>query len=169
MNFQTVYDQLFSWCQQRDFAGHDPFDALNSRLFQATPLAQSRNARFIWTQVIKRSPADVRPLIRVPAERNAKGIALFALSQIANHRRLRSRESEIVVRNFLSGLLSMKVDGYSGACWGYNFDWQSRNFFAPRGTPTIVPTAFAARALIESGQDLRDEERSVCDFIMNDL
>ena len=33
--------------------------------------------------------------------------------------------------------------------WGYNFDWQSRNFFAPRGTPTIVPTAFAARALIE--------------------
>jgi len=63
--FQAAYDQLFSWCQQRDFAGHDPFDALNSRLFQATPLAQSRNARFIWTQVVKRSPADPRALIRV--------------------------------------------------------------------------------------------------------
>ncbi|HEY0366629.1 MAG TPA: hypothetical protein VGC73_09165, partial [Pyrinomonadaceae bacterium] len=75
--FQAAYDQLFSWCQQRDFAGHDPFDALNSRLFQATPLAQSRNARFIWTQVVKRSPADVRAVIRVPAQRNAKGIALF--------------------------------------------------------------------------------------------
>jgi len=170
--FQSAYDQLFSWCQERDFAGHDPFDALNSRLFQATPLAQSRNARLIWTQAVKRSPADFRNVIRVPAERNAKGIALFSLAQIANHHRLRSEESEIAVRNFLSGLLSMKVDGYSGACWGYNFDWQSRNFFAPRGTPTIVPTAFAARALIEAGrifQNLHDEARSVCDFIMNDL
>ena len=168
--FQAAYDQLFSWCQQRDFAGHDPFDALNSRLFQATPLAQSRNARFIWTQVVKRSPADPRALIRVPVERNAKGIALFALAQIANHRRLKTAECERTVREFLAGLVSMKIEGYSGACWGYNFDWQSRNFFAPRNTPTIVPTAFAARALIEAGsQDGHDEARSVCEFIVKDL
>jgi hypothetical protein len=175
MNFQSAYDQLFSWCQQRDFAGHDPFDALNSRLFQSTPLAQSRNARFIWTQLGKRSPADFRTLARVPAERNAKGIALFALAQIANHRRLKTDESKMQVQEFLSGVLSMKLGGYSGVCWGYNFDWQSRNFFAPRDTPTIVPTAFAARALIEAGQDLqdfqdlRDTVRSVCDFIIKDL
>src|SRR6185312_14101964 len=112
--FQAAYDQLFSWCQQRDFAGHDPFDALNSRLFQATPLAQSRNARFIWTQVVKRSPADPRALIRVPAERNAKGIALFTLAQIANHRRVKTEESATAVRSFLSALLAMKADGYSG-------------------------------------------------------
>src|SRR5215204_5258271 len=122
MNFQTVYDQLFSWCQQRDFAGHDPFDALNSRLFQATPLAQSRNARFIWTQVVKRSPLDVRGLVRVPAERNPKGMALFALAQFGHHQQ-EARES-------IEALLAMKLDGYSGAAWGYNFDWQSRNFFA---------------------------------------
>jgi hypothetical protein len=172
---QSVYDQLFSWCQEHDFAGHDPFDALNSRLFQSTPLARSRNARFIWTQLAKRSPADFRALARVPAERNAKGIALFALAQIANHRRLKTEESENQVREFVSGLLSMKLEGYSGACWGYNFDWQSRNFFAPRDTPTIVPTAFAARALIEAVQDLhgfhdlQDTARSVCDFILRDL
>ena len=177
--FQTAYDELFSWCRQHDFAGHDPFDALNSRLFQATPLAQSRNARFIWTQLVKRSPADVRALARVPAERNAKGIALFALAQIANCRRLRTREAMASAREFLSWLMAMRVDGYSGAAWGYNFDWQSRNFFASRNTPTIVPTAFAARALIEGqdlqdlGRDLQDEylraARSVCDFILKDL
>lgn len=165
--FQAAYNQLFSWCQQRDFAGHDPFDALNSRLFQATPLAQSRNARLVWTQAVKRSPADPRALIRVPAERNAKGIALFTLAQIANHRRLKTAEYEAAVRDFLDGLLSMKIDGYSGACWGYNFDWQSRNFFAPRNTPTIVPTAFAARALTEAG--MHEEARSVCEFIVKDL
>jgi hypothetical protein len=167
--FQAAHDELFSWCREHDFAGHDPFDALNSRLFQSTPLAQSRNARFIWTQLVKRSPSDFRTLARVPAERNAKGIALFALAQLANYRRVQTEESAEQVHDFLSGLISMKLDGYSGACWGYNFDWQSRNFFAPRDTPTIVPTAFAARALIEAGQDFQDILRSVCDFILKDL
>ena len=168
--FQAAYDQLFSWCREHDFAGHDPFDALNSRLFQSTPLAQSRNARLIWTQLVKRSPSDFRTLARVPAERNAKGIALFTLAQIANYRRTKTEESEKEVHSFLSGLLSMKLQGYSGACWGYNFDWQNRNFFAPRDTPTIVPTAFAARAFIETGQDeYLATARSVCDFILRDL
>ena len=185
--FQTSYDELFSWCRQHDFAGHDPFDALNSRLFNATPLAQSRNARFIWTQLVKRSPADVRALIGVPAERNAKGIALFALAQIANYRRIKTKEAAESVHEFLSWLMAMRVDGYSGAAWAYNFDWQSRNFFASRNTPTIVPTAFAARALVEGArvltavrqdeqdlaQDLQNDylraARSVCDFILKDL
>ncbi len=181
--FQKAHDELFSWCRQHDFAGHDPFDALNSRLFQATPLAQSRNARFIWTQLVKRSPADVRALVRVPSERNSKGVALFALAQIANYRRVKSQEAADAVQEFLSWLLAMRVDAISGAAWGYNFDWQSRNFFAPRNTPTIVPTAFAARALVEGAralrdgrdfsQDLQDEclktARGVCEFIRKDL
>jgi hypothetical protein len=174
--FQSVYDELLSWCRQHDFAGHDPFDALNSRVFRATPLAKSRNARLIWTQLLKRSPADFRVLAGVPAERNAKGIALFALAQIANYRRVKTEECADQARSLLFELLSMKLDGYSGACWGYNFDWQSRNFFAERDTPTIVPTAFAARALIEAAQDLPDLQdtclqtaRSVCDFILQDL
>ncbi|HVF21443.1 MAG TPA: hypothetical protein VM941_00130 [Pyrinomonadaceae bacterium] len=170
----TIYEQLFSWCRERDFAGHDPFDALNSRLFQATPLANSRNARLLWTQLVKRSPADLRRVARVPAERNPKGIALFALAQLATHRRLQTEASARQARDLLAMLLSLKVEGFSGAAWGYNFDWQSRNFFAPRGTPTVVPTAFAARAFIEAARQFEDDEylnvaRSVCDFLLSDL
>src|ERR1043165_5838853 len=173
-DLETVYDQLLAWCREHDFAGHDPFDALNSRLFQATPLANSRAARLVWTQLLKRSPADLRAVALVPAERNSKGIALFALAQLATWRRLRNEESELQARNLLAMLLSMRVEGCSGAAWGYNFDWQSRNFFAPRGTPTVVPTAFAARALIEAARAFHDDEylsaaRSVCDFILRDL
>ena len=161
--FRTSYDQLLTWCRNHDFAGHDPFDALNSTLFQATPLANSRNARFIWTQLIKRSPVDLRALIRVPEQRNPKAIALFALA-------LR-KVSEAEARSLLSDLLDLKLEGYSGAAWGYNFDWQSRNFFAPRGTPAIVPTAFAARAFVETADDPEclQVARSVCDFILRDL
>src|ERR1041385_605582 len=68
----------------------------------------------------------------------------------------------------------MSLKGFKGACWGYNFDWQSRSFFVPRGTPTIVPTAFAARALCEAAEVLSRDEylpfaRTICDFILNDL
>ena len=172
--FQTAYDQLFSWCKQNDFAGHDPFDALSSRFFQASPLAQSRNARLIWTQIIKRSPADFRSLVRVPSERNAKGIALFALAQIARYRRTKTDDSAKQAHAFLSALLSMRVNDYNGAAWGYNFDWQSRNFYARRNTPTIVPTAFAARAFTEAATTFQRADylrvaRSVCDFILQDL
>ena len=170
--FNTAYDELFNWCRVHDFAGHDPFDALNSRLFQSTPLAQSRNARFIWTQLVKRSPVDVRALTGVPAERNAKGIALFALAQISHYRTVKTEESKQQAQQMLAVLVSMKLDGFTGAAWGYNFDWQSRAFYATKTVPTIVPTAFAVRALVEASRnfpELQDEARSACEFIVNDL
>ena len=80
---ERVYEELRAWCRERGHAGHDPFDALNSRLFRATPLKHSRLARLAWTQAFKRSPVNLRPLALVPAGRNAKGTALFALAALA--------------------------------------------------------------------------------------
>ncbi|MDQ3666369.1 MAG: hypothetical protein M3410_07190 [Acidobacteriota bacterium] len=173
----TIHDaftELFAWCRTHNFAGHDPYDALNSRLFQATPLRHSRRARLAWTQFVKRSPIDLRSICLVPAGRNSKGIALFALAALANYRSSKANEAEIEARQLVNDLLSMRLEGWSGAAWGYNFDWQSRVFFAPRGTPSIVPTAFAARAFIEAAQAFDDETylktaRSACDFILQDL
>ncbi len=173
-SLDAVHDTLFAWCRKNDFAGHDPFDALNSRLFQATPLRNFRTPRLLVTQLAKRSPVSLRGVTRVPPQKNAKGIALFALAALANYRRKPSAETETVARDLIADLLQLEIKGYSGAAWGYNFDWQSRNFFAPRGTPTIVPTAFAARALVEAFDAFRDPQylstaQSVCDFILKDL
>src|SRR5262249_20188678 len=157
-----------------DFAGPDPYDGLNSRLFQSTPLRNSRFARLVWTQFFKRSPINFRTLAGVPPERNAKGIALFALAALADYRHTGTKEAEIEARELLDDLIGMSLKGFKGACWGYNFDWQSRSFFAPQGTPTIVPTAFAARALCEAAEVIDASAylpyaRTICDFILNDL
>ncbi|MFY9622650.1 MAG: hypothetical protein WAM70_12670 [Pyrinomonadaceae bacterium] len=170
----TAHSDLLNWCRANDFAGHDPYDGLNSSLFQATPLRHSRAARLAWTQLLKRAPFNLRKISGVPAERNAKGIALFALAALADYRRLQTKEAEVEVRELLDDLIGMSLKGFRGACWGYNFDWQSRSFFAPKGTPTIIPTAFAARALCEAAEVIdRDEylpfARTICDFILNDL
>ena len=174
IDLASAHASLWAWCRARDFAGHDPFDALNSKLFQLTPLKHSRIARLAATQLLKRSPVNVRSFAKVPAGKNSKAIALFALAALANYRRLKTREAEQEARQLLADLLILRLEGSSGAAWGYNFDWQSRVFFAPRGTATIVPTAFAARALIEAAHAFNDETclrtaRTACDFILQDL
>ncbi|HVG30799.1 MAG TPA: hypothetical protein VM864_13910 [Pyrinomonadaceae bacterium] len=171
---ETAYDELAAWCRARGYAGHDPFDALNSRAFQATPLARSRLARLAWTQLFKRSPVNLRRLALVPAGRNAKGTALFALAALSRFRAHGTAEAEAEARALLDDLLAARLGGWGGAAWGYNFDWQSRTFFAPRGTPTVVPTAFAARAFVEAAQAFGEARylevaRSACDFILGDL
>lgn len=172
---ERAYESLAAWCRARGYAGDDPFDALNSRAFQSVPLLRdSRVARLAWTQAFKRSPINLRRLARVPAGRNAKGTALFALAALARFRTTGDAEDEREARSLLDDLLGAKLHGWSGAAWGYNFDWQGRAFFAPRGTPAVVPTAFAARALVEAARTLGDDAylgaaRSVCDFILRDL
>lgn len=174
VDLTTAHQDLWQWCRGQGFAGYDPYDGLNSRLFQATPLRHSRRARLAWTQFHKRSPINFRALAGIPRERNSKGIALFALAALAEYRRSKTKEAEIEARELLDDLMRMRLEGFKGAAWGYNFDWQSRAFFAPRGTPTIVPTAFAARALCEAAEVFGHEEylplaRTICDFILHDL
>ena len=174
IDLQTAHRDLWKWCRARGFAGYDPYDGLNSRLFQATPFRKSRAARIAWTQLHKRLPVNLRPLLGIPRERNAKAIALFALAALADFRRDPTKENELEARELLDDLIWMGLKGFRGACWGYNFDWQSRSIFAPHGTPTVVPTAFVARALCEAAEVISRDEylpfaRTACDFILNDL
>jgi hypothetical protein len=174
IELEQAYESLAAWCRARDWAGHDPFDGLNSRLFQATPLKESRVARLAWTQAFKRAPVSLRAPALVPVGRNAKGTALFALAAISRFRATGAAAAEREARELLDALLAARLEGGSGAAWGYNFDWQGRAFFAPRGTPTIVPTAFAARALVEAQLAFADAAylraaRAACEFILRDL
>ena len=169
---EVAYKKLKSWCRVQGYSGYDPFDGLNSRLFQLTPLKHFRLVRLAWIQFFKRSPLNLRSLALVPKGKNPKGIALFTLAALAEHRRTNSNEDE--TRGLLDELLGLKLENFSGACWGYNFDWQGRAFFAPRGTPTIVPTAFAARAFVEAAKAFEDTQYAhiasdVCGFLLCDL
>ena len=71
-------------------------------------------------------------------------------------------------------LIKLQSKGYSGACWGYNFDWQSIAFFLPDKTPTVVATSFVAESLIKSyevtgSQLYLDTAISSAEFIKKDL
>src|SRR4051794_2285916 len=102
---EEVYERARAWAIARGYAGHDPFDALNSRLFKSTPLSRSRLARLAWTQAFKRAPLSPRTLALVPAGRNSKGTALFALAALSRYRATGDEEHAAEARALLDQLL----------------------------------------------------------------
>jgi hypothetical protein len=72
--------RLLSYCRKNDFAGYDPYDALNSELFKRLPFHDSRLPRLALTQMLKRSPINFRPLLSIPKTQNPKAIALFLMA-----------------------------------------------------------------------------------------
>lgn len=178
---------LKAYCEREDFKGWDPYDGLNSKVFQVLPLLKkSAGCRLVVIQGFKRCPINLRKFALVPKEYNAKGIGLF-LSGYCNLYHVVNKHpewsetlgtpEEIKNRiNELSELLiSLQSKGYSGACWGYNFDWQARRLFLfPKYTPTIVATNFCATALMEAYEITKHTKYlevalSAADFIIKDL
>jgi hypothetical protein len=147
--------RLLRYCRAEDWAGYDPYDGLNSPLVSALTF-RSRALRTIATQAIKRSPVNLRPVLGIRKGYNPKGLALAAraLTCLLTHGEARlvgEREGALKTEteSLLTRIGELRSDSYSEACWGYNFDWQSRAFFAPRGTPNVVCTVFAAHAFLD--------------------
>jgi rhamnogalacturonyl hydrolase YesR len=157
MNYSEIIASAFyklkKYCEQEMFKGWDPYDGLNSKLFQAAPfLSKKRLSRLAWIQFFKRSPFNFRRVAGVEKGVNPKGLALFIAGYCNILKMERSDKNEIgqKIEQLSDELLHLKSEGYSWACWGYNFDWESKAFFLPKFTPTIVVTTFAANALLDA-------------------
>ncbi|MEO6707757.1 MAG: hypothetical protein ABIN04_18120 [Ginsengibacter sp.] len=172
---QGSLNRLILYCEKEEFKGYDPYDGLNSRLFQSLPLfSKNRIAKLIWIQTFKRSPINFRKITGVKKEYNSKALGLF-LSSYCNVYGKESKDEHLEKIHFFSDkLLELQNTEWSGACWGYNFDWQARAFFQPKNTPTVVASVFVASALLDAYEITKDEKllktaRSTCNFILKDL
>ena len=159
---ERALSRLLHYCRSEAWLGYDPYDALNSPLAKSF-LFQYRFPRIALTQTVKRSPFNLRPVLGIDKQINPKGVALAAraLMLLADQsacslpssiEEATAYHAEDVKTDFefmLSRLESLRSAQYAEACWGYNFDWQSRAFFAPRGTPNVVCTVFAAQAYLD--------------------
>ncbi|MFM0289998.1 aspartate-semialdehyde dehydrogenase [Paraburkholderia megapolitana] len=145
----SIVEALIAQCRESDYAGYDPFDGLNSRLFQCSGLGRLRFASIAWLQLHKRSPLNLRGLVGVPRRRNPKGVALVILGLLERERRMNDGESLREAVTLGEWLLDHCVDRstWTHYAWGYHFDWAARAFFVPQGTPNAITTCYAARAL----------------------
>jgi hypothetical protein len=172
---QNSLEKLTAYCESEGFKGYDPYDGLNSRLFQVIPfISKSRIARLTWIQLFKRSPLNLRPITGVKKDFNPKALGLF-LSGYCNLYKMKSeKQYSEKIHFFTEKIISLTSQNWSGACWGYNFDWQAKAFFQPKYTPTVVATSFIANSLLDAydltgDKGLLNIARSSCDFILKDL
>ena len=148
--------KVLSYCQENDWAGYDPYDALNSRLFQALPFLDSRLPRLALTQVLKNSPINVRSLALVPKTQNPKAMALF-LSALLKLPDAVVDSREDLIRYMIDRLVALRSSGISYWAWGYSFPWQGRSLLVPAGEPNLVCTTFVAGALLDAHEQRCDQ------------
>lgn len=169
------YQKLKAYCENEGYKGWDPYDGLNSRFFQALPFIRSnRLSRLAWIQLFKRLPLNLRSVFGVPKQYNMKGVGLFLAGYCHEYQMAPSPAVKEKIRQLADIILQNQNTAYSGACWGYNFDWQARAFFQPRNTPTVVATTFISSALLDAYEITGDAQllqtaRSACNFILKDL
>ena len=168
----AIQDAL-RYAEERDFSGYDPYDALNSPLVRALTFG-SKYGRIAWTQFFRRFPLNLRPLLLVRRGHNPKAIGLFLAGMVRLNRVAPSDAYESTIVRLIDILDGLRSKGIAGNGWGYNFDWQSRAAFVPKGTPTIVNSSFIGHALLDAweatgAERARDLALPVADFIMRDL
>jgi hypothetical protein len=169
------FSRLVGFCERESFKGYDPFDGLNSKIFNIMPfLKKSGLLQLAWIQFFKRSPLNFRNAAGIKKEYNPKGLGLFLSGYCNLYKTDPSAQHSDRIRFFINQIKSCYSEGYSGMCWGYNFDWRSKAFFQPKGTPSVVVTSFVACALLDAYKITNEKEllemaRSACDFVLKDL
>ena len=145
---EDICDDCLAWAREREYAGYDPYDGLNSPLLDA--VASNWLTRLVGMHAVNKAPVNLRPLLGIPAERNPKGIALFAMAYLNRYRETGETIERDRAETLLRWLDENQSPEYNLAAWGYNFDWQNvRKFFLPAYHPSIVVTVFGGRAFLE--------------------
>lgn len=165
--------RLSEWLEKNDYRGYDPFDGLNAKLRR--PLTfNSKLLRTVLQQGVRRFPINTRPLLGIQKSHSTKGMGFLARGFM----RLHSATGDTVWRDKAEFALKWLIDnqspGYSGACWGNHFDYQSRSVYVTRNAPSVVWTSLIGHAFIEAYEHLRVERflqvaASACEHIQRDL
>lgn len=173
VELEAVTRKLLASCRALDWAGDEPYDALNSPLLAALPFLDSRLPRLVLTQALKRSPINIRRLLLIPKKQNAKPVAVF-LSAFLKLSGTSFPLGDDDVQRMLELLVSLRSPGSKYWCWGYSFPWQTRTELVPSSAPNLVCTCFVAGALLDAFEQRQDSELlsmavSAAEYVLNEL
>jgi len=173
MSIEQVINELRTYIETEDLKGYDPYDALNSPIL-STLSFKNKYLRIAYIQILKKLPINIRPLLGIKKGYNPKGLGLILWGYTKLYKVEKKPEYLEKIGSLLDLLEQLKSKNCTGNGWGYNFDWQSRAFFVPKFTPTVVNSSFIGHALIDTYL-LTGSERAlqmalpIADFILTDL
>src|SRR6516162_1786378 len=165
--------RLTGWLERNDYRGYDTFDGLNAKYLR--PLTFETNLlRTVLQQGVRRFPINTRPLLGIAKSRSTKGMGYLAKGFMRLYQATQDGVWADKAELALKWLTENQSKGYSGACWGNHFDYQSRSFYLPKGVPTIVWTSLIGHAFVDGYEHFQKDVYlqtavSACEHIMRDL
>ena len=168
--------KLQHYIESNNYEGFDPYDALKSPFFKLPILRSNKIIRFGTQQLVKRFPVNMRKLLFVPKGLNpvTLGLCIQAYSYLSEVFPDLKEEYLCKIDNLIAELENLISPGYSGSCWGYDFDWEARYAPIPAYQPTIVATGFIVNSLFECYKITGNEKAkeliiNTRDFILKDI
>jgi hypothetical protein len=175
-DLSTVLDRTEQHMRNEGYRGYDPYDGLMSPLFGLPVLRSAKLPRWGFQQILKRLPFQLRPSLGIAKGYNPAtlGIAIQGLVYREQADRSSTDDRRKEVERLVHELDRLQSPGFSGACWGYDFDWESRYARIPAFHPTVVATGFVTNALYLAWKHYGLEEaRELCisagSFVTRDL
>lgn len=170
---KKILEDLHLSFQKENYHGWDLYDALLSKFFVRGSVLDSYYPRYIWTQVNKRSPINLRPLMRVPKSLNPKGLSLILRGYCALYEH-DGQEAWLNAANRVCELLLTIRSKSEYYCWGSNFPYQSRGEYYEANDPGAIATSFCANAILDlykitNDNKLRDVLFSIRKFYLEKL
>ena len=149
---RRTLDRSEAYIRREDCRGYDPYDGLRSPLMR---LPWPRKLRWGFQQLVLRTPFQIRPLLGIRKGYNpvTLGLVLQAHAyRAAAGSGTRSDGTAYAddMARLVGELKRLVSPGWSGACWGYDFDWEGRFATTPAFHPTVVATGFVTHALYEA-------------------
>jgi glycosyltransferase involved in cell wall biosynthesis len=170
---ERVESALRRWLESAGLASYDPYDALDCR----PPWSLLRRAQLaarLWTQLVKRSPVNIRPLVGVRPRLAAKSLGDLASAALLRHRLGDDPAALATARELLAELRARRLPGWSGACWGMPTPYVTRYIQVGADVPNLFWTVCIAATFMEAYELLGTAEdlelaRSCIDFVRADL
>jgi rhamnogalacturonyl hydrolase YesR len=164
---------LEEYVRNQNYSGYDPYDALNSSQLNNI---NSRLFRVMFTQLFVYSPINLRPFFHIDKGINPKALGLFlsAYSNLFKNGRIERKIFDEVSSKLAALLLEDASNGFSGYCWGFNFNWNDVKRNAKKYTPTLVISSFVGNGFLDL-YDITHEKKyleiaeSITHFILKDL
>ena len=166
-------DHLAAWLEEHQYRGYDTFDGLSSRILR--PLTfETKLLRTVLLQGVRRFPINLRPVLGIPREHSSKGMGFLARGFIRLHKATGDQIWQERAQFALQWLIENQSPGYTGACWGNHFDYQSRGFYLPQRVPTVVWTSLIGHAFLDAYEYFKEQlyldvATSACEHILHDL
>ncbi len=164
---------LEQYVKIHNYSGFDPYDSLNSPSFKRINI---RLLRLLATQFLVYSPINFRNFLKIQPEKNSKSIGIFlqAYCRLFQQGIVTKKEFENISENLVECLLRSRSMGYSGNCWGFNFDWQDLHRYTQKNIPTIIITTYVAQAFLDlyevtKSKNYLEIARDCCEFMTKDL